>query len=387
MKTRLLMLLFNRVGKGTYWRALGFARELVQLNCDVTLMAVSPARKWGTIERLFDGVNLIETPDLLPHSGYDPWDTINRIGWLRGRSFDLIHAFETRPVVIGPAMYLQNRQQVPLITDWCDWFGSGGSVEQRSNMILRTILRPVETFFEQNFRTKAQGTTVINSVLQQKVLALGVSSESVLLLPNGADVSKFLPLDREIIRPQLGLPLSAPLIGYTGNIFQEDAQLMADAFKRILVQQPEAHLLLIGYFNAEIEQWLPETAVIRTGPVTYQKLAEYVAACDLGWLPLTNNKANQGRFPMKVSDFMAAGRPLIVTDVGDLGQFVRDRHIGCVAQDTPQSLAQVTLDMLNKQEELAVKSANARHVAETELAWPIVTEQLYQFYQFFLRTR
>ena len=36
--TRLLMLTFNRVGKGTYWRAMGYAKELVPLGYEVTLV-------------------------------------------------------------------------------------------------------------------------------------------------------------------------------------------------------------------------------------------------------------------------------------------------------------------------------------------------------------
>ena len=108
-------------------------------------------------------------------------------GGVRERPFDLIHAFENRPVVLGPMLYLQQTRRLPLVIDWCDWFGKGGSVEERPDSLAKTVLRPVETFFEERFRHRADGTTVINSVLRQKAIELGVAADSILLLPNGAE--------------------------------------------------------------------------------------------------------------------------------------------------------------------------------------------------------
>ena len=54
-------------------------------------------------------------------------------------------------------------------------------------------------------------------------------------------------------------------------------------------------------------------------------LVDYISACDIGWLTLCDSGANRGRFPMKTHDFMAAGVPLLVTDVGDLGEMVRQK--------------------------------------------------------------
>ncbi|MCA9973288.1 MAG: glycosyltransferase, partial [Anaerolineales bacterium] len=316
----ILMPLFNRVGKGTYWRALGFATELARLGMDVTLLAVAANRRRGFAEQQVDGVRVVETPDLHPRSGYDPWDALNRMAWVWPRPFDLIHAFETRPVNILPALLARRRHRAPLFTDWCDWFGRGGSVEQRPNPLLRALLRPAETFFEERFRPGATGTTVINTTLLHKARALGIPDERLLLLPNGANVSGIRPQPLAAVRRKLGLPVDALLLGYTGAMFVEDAALMAAAFDQIHAARPDARLLLIGYGNVAVEEMVADkTAVFRTGPIPFAALADYVAACDAGWLPLADNAANRGRFPMKIHDFMAAGRPLIVSDVGEMG--------------------------------------------------------------------
>lgn len=383
----ILMLNLNRQGKGTYWRALGFARELVVLGHEVTLLAIgSPPRRRSFRQQWQDGVRIVTSPDLHPNSGYDPWDTLLRVRWLRDERFDLVHAFENRPVVIGPALYLQRRDRVPLIVDWCDWFGAGGSVERRPNPLLRTLLRPVETFFEEHFRPGAQGHTVINSVLREKALALGIPEERILNLPNGASVSQIQPQEKETARARLGLSPTAKIVVYTGAIFVDDARLMAEAFAHLHAAVPETRLLLVGYNNVEVEAWIgPEREhVIRTGPVPFSQLVAYVAAADAGWLPLRDTGANRGRFPMKLHDFIAAGRPVIATDVGDLGRVVRTQGLGVATPPDAASLARAAQELLEDEARLRQIGDHARRVAEEKYAWPILTRKLDAFYRQFL---
>lgn len=376
------MLAYNRVGRGTYWRALGFAEALVASGYAVTILAVASNRKQGFENHEVNGVNVVVTPDLMPISGYDLWDVINRISWLRQRPFDLIHAFETRPINIFPALYKKKQQNIPLVTDWCDWFGRGGSVEQRQNKLLKTVLRPVETFFEEYFRPRAAGTTVINTILQKKAVDLGIPEEQVLLLPNGTNVVDFYPQPLKEVRLKHSLPQDVFILGYTGTMFYEDAVLMAATFNKIQAQKPNAKLLLIGYCNIAVEEMVKEkTAVLRTGPISFAELTDFVAACDVGWLPLADNAANRGRFPMKVNDFMAAGRPLIVSDVGDLGNFVEEHQLGWKAPANAAEMSRLVLEKCAEPNELNEAANQARHLAETKFAWPILTQILVDFYQ------
>ncbi len=382
---RIAMPVFNIIGKGTFWRALALGQVLAGKGHAVTLLATSPHRRRGYRRTERRGVTVIETPDLLPgslRSGWDLWNALVRIGYLRGRAFDLVHAFENRPVALLPALYLHRSRGIPLISDWCDWFGRGGSVEERPNPLLRAVLRPVETFLEEVPRRRADGVTAINSLLQRKAESLGIPPERILLLPNGSNVEEIRPGDREEARRQLGLPPEARLIAYTGAIFARDARLMAEAFDRIHAARPESRLLLVGYCNIAVEEMVrtPE-AVIRTGPVDYATLARYLVACDLGWLPLRDSGANRGRFPLKLNDFMAAGRAVVASDVGDLGDLVREEGIGLVAPDRADALAQAVLDLLADDARRAAMGRRARRLAEGRLSWPAVGSKLEGFYQ------
>lgn len=377
----ILMLVFNQTGQGTYWRAHALAGALALRGHTLTLLSTSPRARLRLHARTEGRLRLVETPDLLPgplRSGWDPFDTLRRMLWALPLRFDLVHAFETRPANLYPAL-LAARRGAKLVFDWADWFGTGGSLEERPSRLARAALRPFETYHENHFRTRAAGTTVINTFLGQRAISLGVSPESILLLRNGSRLTP--PLSQAEARAQTGLPQGQPLIGFVGGTYPKDAELMAHAFDRVLRGIPHARLLLVGYFNRDLEALVerPE-AILRTGPLPTEALHPHLSACDLCWLPLTDTGANRGRWPLKLNDYMAVGRATVATDVGDLKSVITAHQLGAVTPPDPQALAAKTILLLNDPERRAALGANARRAAETVFDWAVLSRELEAFY-------
>jgi glycosyltransferase involved in cell wall biosynthesis len=379
---RILMLVLNQTGKGTYWRAYHFGRCLGQRGHTVTLLATSRRRQVGFDVREQDGITVVETPDLLSgslRSGWDPWNAYNRSRWLKGKPFDLVHAFEARPTVLVPALSVRRQGDIPLVMDWADWFGKGGSVEERPNPLVRGVLSPVETFFEEHFRTWADGTTVINSLLRQRAIGLGVKPDSILLIRNGSDIS-FQPLDIPAARQRLELPMGPLFIGYVGNAFVRDAQFMAQAFNQIHRKEPRTRLLLVG-FNRSIEPWIEDPqAVLRVEEVRQAEVYPYLCACDLCWLPLEDSPANRGRWPLKLNDYMTAGRPVLATCVGDLAEVILKNRLGEVTPPNVGAFADMTLALLENEDRRNALGVTARQAAEGPFNWETLAGELETFY-------
>lgn len=379
------MLVFNAVGRGTYWRAFHLARCLVARGHRVTLVAMAPQRTARFSYQELQGVRVVAAPDLLwgsLRSGWDPYSALVRTLWLQPQRYDLVHAFECRPTVLLPALAAARHPETTFVTDWCDWFGAGGSVEERPNKLVRAVLRPVETFFEQRFRGLADGTTVICNTLREKALALGLPANSILSLRDGADIGGIEPGNRAAARARLGLHADVPMIGYVGQIFPRDAQLMADAFARVRAARPRTQLLLIGHVNQPIELLLYDASqVVRSGPIPYASLQHYLAACDICWLPMCDTGANRGRWPLKLNDYMAAGRATVATAVGDVSAVVTNYRVGILANDEPRALADAALALLDDPARRIAMEQSARTTAETVFDWRLRAAELETFYQ------
>jgi glycosyltransferase involved in cell wall biosynthesis len=250
---------------------------------------------------------------------------------------------------------------------------------------MRFFLRPIETFFEEHFREYADGTVTINSFLRDRAIALGVDPNSITVIHNGSDTG--VPVwDISVARQTVGLPAKVPLIGYVGGIYPRDVRLMAAAFNHVQLALPDAQLVLVGYFNREIEPLLntPES-VIRTGWVNKADMFQYLAGCDLCWLPMHNSGTNRGRWPGKLNDYMAVGRPTVATAVGDQASLIPQHDVGLTTHDDPEDFAARTVALLSDRERCMEIGRTARRVAEDVFSWEKMTDKLTIFYDNVLR--
>ena len=154
-------------------------------------MLISEKKRIGFTEYEWDGIHVIETPDLLwgrLRSGWDIWNLLNRCLYLRKvtEHFDLIHCFETRPATIYPALYFSKKKHIPIITDWNDWWGRHGLIDVNRPYWYRLLGGWFETYFEEAFRAKAAGLTVIAKGLEQRAIELGVDPENICYISGGA---------------------------------------------------------------------------------------------------------------------------------------------------------------------------------------------------------
>ncbi len=379
---RVLMLVHNRAyfGGGTFYRALHLGNELALQGMEVTLVASSPSKANHRSIPQNNAINLVTFAGILPprwRYGYDPLEVQRRISWVRGTSWDIVHAFDSRPTVIYPALIAQ-KKGAKLILDWSDWFGRGGAVEERNNPMLRTLLRPLESFYEEHYRLRADGATVINSFLEARLRALGFPAAHILALKNGTYPEKFRSLSIDEARHRLELPLDRPLIGYLGSIFAGDAVLLAEAMHQVQKIIPKAAIVFIGNPKTSIP---PLNNLIQAGFVPSDVLDEWLCACDVLALPLRDTLANRGRWPSKLSDYFAAGRPVAACAVGDVGEILTQTGAGIATPPTAMGLANGLLQLLNDADLRAHMGTAGRQAAARPFHWKNLGIRVADFYR------
>ncbi len=381
---RLLFLNHNVVWHGGFFRAYHWGRHLARRGHSVTLLSISESNRLRFEVQQRDGIRLVKTPDLLAgrlRSGWDVWDTINRIVYLWPDRFDLVHSVDSRPACILPAMVLKNSRGAKLVLDWGDWWGRGGTITERPGNPADRLFAPVETFFEEGFRRFADGTVVLTSALQRRAVALGVPANSILRIPHGADVEGVRPLDRRQARQAMDIDPRTLILGYVGLLPPRDAGFLFRAFEIMRAHENRLRLFIIGNSNVTVPAPFVELdCVVRTGRLTYEDLQRCIACCDVMLLPLNDSIANRGRWPSKVGDYLAAGKPVVATRVGDVANLIEEGRCGVLTDVAPEDFALSTLDVLCDRVRLDEMGSNARKVAEDKLDWRILTDQLEQFY-------
>lgn len=376
---RIVYLNHNVIGTGTYLRAYRLACEVARRGHDVTVVTTSARARYGVTRRQEAGVTIIEAPDLTwgrARTGWDPYNTLVRCLAAIDGPVDLIHAFDSRPAVVLPALYLRKRTGAKLAMDWADWWGRGGTIVERTPGASRRVIEPVETWFEERFRTEADVTTTICTPLQERVVALGVPRAQTRLVPNGcAEIPRF---ERTVARGRLDISGDAPLLVHLGASFRRDIDLMLASFAALRLRVPNARLVFAGALPVDLP---PAEGVRAVGRVSDEDVPLWLAAADVCVLPLCDTIANRGRWPSKINEYLAAGRAVAITNVGDVAGWVRDRGCGAVAEAKPEPFADAMASLLVSGEATASAEANALAVASGPLAWSNLAREVIVHYE------
>ena len=381
---RILMLNHNVAWSGgTFFRVYQLARFLAKRGHQVTLLSISRNQRWRAESMVKEGVNIVLAPDLLwgqGRTGWDIWDTLWRFGYLFNKRFDIIHAFDSRPAVILPALLCRKMNGGKLVIDWADWWGRGGTQAERSGRLMH-LVDPLETFFEEAFRTSADGTTTISEALHKRALALGVRPESARILKQGCDLESVPVSDRREARRRLGLSDNQSVAICVGALLPSDAALFFDSLRLLFQNNSTCHVFMIGKHGVKIPNDIRKCGQLtETGFVPEATLQDYVSACDVAIIPMADTLASRARWPSRANPFLAAGRAIVISRVGDLPHLLEQEQAALVVGHDPVEVATGCLRLFQDSSLRMQIENSARRVASQFLAWPIVVSDLESFY-------
>ena len=365
------------------------AQHLVSFGHKVTIMQVAERRKFGIVESKWKGVKIVETPDLLwgrLRTGWDIWNTLNRIFYIfqDNDPFDILHCFETRPATIYPALFFLRKHNVPFITDWNDWWGRGGLIEVGRPKWYRYLFGGIETYYEEHFRSSADGLTVISTALAERAVKLGVQQKSICYLPGGTTPKEIEARSKNECRNQVGLPTSDPILGYMGTFHYLDIEIVLEALAVVSKKFPSVKLILTGNVGKKVlelsSHFQVENNVYQTGFLPKDELPLYLGCCDVFLLPFANEIYNIGRWPNKIGLYMCLERPTVTNPVGDIATLFEQYNIGLLAKWDPDDFAKKIITLIEQPELADRLGKSARELAITDYDWDILVKKLESFY-------
>jgi len=385
---KILLINHHDTRKTMHFRPGFFARKLALKGHEVTVLCLSDARRFGFELDIQDGVHYVRSPDLFwgkLRTGWDPWSLVNRIHLLRRREFDLVHAFETRPATIHPVRSYLRRCPGPLVMDWIDWWGRGGLIREQRPGWYRILFGRLETFYEEHFRTLADGTTVISHALGERAVALGVPRETIYWIPNGAPVEEFSVVPPGTHRREFGLPLDATILADSALDVTIGMDLLMETLKCVAREHPAVLFMMTGAKQRELTALAGRHGVAayfrHLGRLPFGELGKALSCADLFVMPFRDCVANRGRWPGRIGSYMALGRPIVSNPVGEVALLMGQERIGLLAAETPDAFAGKILTLVRDGVLRQELGANARQLAERRFTWDCVVADLERCYK------
>lgn len=385
-----ILLISNHRKYKIHFRAYPWARELAARGHDVDVMCHADTERWKTRVSTVDGFRLIENPDMLVGQLRQGWDPV--CAWRRGRflfrenkQYDIIHCLDTRLAVVWPALAYARARNIKIVSDWIDWWGRGGLIDERRPWWYKRFFGGIETWFEEHYRNKLDGLTTISQALIDRAVALGVPRERCCQIPGGANLAAFDPVpSREDCRHRLDIPNDVPVICFSGLDVLIDLPLAIAAFREVLRVFPDAVFLLVGPSKKDLRGLVPDDVpdsnILSTGPVPYGELRSYLAAADVFLMPYADKVSNRGRWPNKVGDYMCVARPIVSNPVGEVKRLFEEHGAGVLCAPEPEAMAAEVVALLRDPETSRRIGAQGRLAAEQKYTWEHLIEKLENFY-------
>ena len=196
----------------------------------------------------------------------------------------------------------------------------------------------------------ASAVIAVSGHLADGLRASGLDLPPVHVVNMGVDLERFTPGDRGAARARLGLPAGDPLVLAVGGLTDRKNPLgLLQAFARVHAARPGARLALVGdgplgaAVDAGARALGVAEAIVRPGALAHERVADWVAACDL--LALVSRVEPLGIVALEA---LAGGRPVVATAVGGTREVVPAPGAGRIVDPRdPGAIAAAILALLD----------------------------------------
>jgi glycosyltransferase involved in cell wall biosynthesis len=181
--------------------------------------------------------------------------------------------------------------------------------------------------------TRADHIVSLTETFKTWLVERGLRAASeITVIPDAFDPRLYYPLDKAEARRQLGLPETVFIVGYAGLTFAyRRLDLLVDAFASLDRMGGGGLLMLVGGRQTEIKELRNQARrlgvrpeeMVTPGQVSQRAAAIYASAADVLVIPDTVTGLTAS--PLKLFEYMALGKPIVVKDMPALREIINDR--------------------------------------------------------------
>ncbi|MFH0985837.1 MAG: glycosyltransferase family 4 protein [Candidatus Omnitrophota bacterium] len=303
------------------------------------------------------------------------------------REVDMVHFQKCQFYAALPSVLAAYMAGKRLHYDWDDWEERifDRAIEKKG---LSTWLTSISFYLLERFLpVMADSISVASRSLEDLALRRGGKRSRVVWIPVGADMRQFHPAtDRLAVRKKFGLKEEL-LVFYHGQLHScQYGDLFLEVIKIICPSPGLAPMrfMIVGdgtdlnRLKKAAEKLGVSEHVMFTGFVPHEEIAAYIAAADICVAPFEDNEVTRCKSPLKIVEYLASGKPVVASAVGEVPYMLGDAGI-CVPPGDAEALARGVLQLVADADLRKALSAKARSRAGI-FDWDISAQKLEAFY-------
>lgn len=217
----------------------------------------------------------------------------------------------------------------------------------------------------------------LTRALRDRLIALGVRSDRCIVEGDGVDLRLFrsLPQASEAKR-RFNLPDGCSIIAYVGRLNTVDqakgVDELLEALRGLLRDSLPVHGFIVGGPKEDQEFYRKRSQALGiasqctfAGPVPRTEVPAVLAACDVLAMPFPDTPHyRQNMSPLKMFEYMAAGKPIVTSDLPTVRDVLDERSAYFCVPGDARSLQEVLREVLEHPEEASARAKNALALSE-----------------------
>ncbi|MGH9732006.1 MAG: glycosyltransferase [Candidatus Acidiferrales bacterium] len=230
------------------------------------------------------------------------------------------------------------------------------------------------------YRVLKKADLVLCTLVPQALARCRIPTRKIVLLTNGVELRNH-PL--MLASDGNGDKVFEAL--YVGAVLRiRGVDTMLAACRLVLERLPMLKLSLVGPSAPEDREWLDRrvaelglgATVSITGELPHEEVLRRVHEADICLFPFPKNYATEFIYPIKVLEYMGAGRTVIASDLAGVRRIIEDGRSGILVEpDNPKALADAIYLLWSRPELRGSLAANAR-AATPRFEWRRINGQM-----------
>lgn len=332
-------------------------------------------RRWGGDLRrhyLFDGLAARTRARILEDRRVAPLTAALRE--MRGPAWQV---WRGRPIVASTE-FLIDKQFVPVLR-----YGEAAVVDVHDDPFLQNEALGIDMSPDQadairtRMRLNRDGFRLLVAPSAAFADLAGLDPAKVIVASNGSDT--------RIVRPAAWGDGPPAVAFVSGAAPRRGIEELIEAVRIARVSVPDARLhLWLAATGDESRAYLDALAAlvsgdpwVEIGQTPYGELGEQLGRATVLVIPTPGHAYWDSVAPVKLFDYLAAGRPVVSTPRTETAAILQQRGAGLVsADDTAEALAAPIVELLSDPARARELGANARQAAESDYDWGVIGERL-----------